>query len=44
MEKEKIQQIETALFEFIIRTSNGKTISDKETEILPEIVKILKEF
>lgn len=44
MDKERSNQIETALFNFIIRVADGKTISDTETAILPEIVKIIKEF
>ena len=34
-------EIKQSLIEFILRIASGKAISDKEVEILPEIVKIV---
>lgn len=37
--KEKYNQAEDALLDFIIRVAQGKTTSEKEVEVLPEVVK-----
>lgn len=37
--KDKYKQAENALLDFIIRVAQGKTTSDKEVEVLPEVVK-----
>lgn len=35
------EKIKQSLIDFILRITNGDAISDKEVEILPEIVKIV---
>lgn len=41
MEKMQKSKIENALIDFIERVSKGETTSEKETEVLPEVVNAL---
>ena len=38
MNEEQYKSVITALTEFVIRVSKGETTSEKEVEILPEVV------
>lgn len=41
MDKEQYNSVAEALVEFILRVSKGETTSEKEVEILPEVVSVL---
>ncbi len=41
MTKEQCQDVVDALVNFIVRVSKGKTTSEKEVEVLPEVVSAL---
>lgn len=44
MTNEQWKQVEEALLKFVLRVSEGKTTSETEIEILPEVVKVLAEI
>lgn len=44
MTPEQTKQVIDALVKFIVRAADGKTTSEKEVEILPEVVNSLHEF
>ena len=41
MNEEKHEQVVNAMVNFVIRVMNGETTSEKEIEILPEVVSAL---
>lgn len=41
MDKEQYQKVVDALVDFVIRVANGKTTTEKETEVLPAVVSTL---
>lgn len=41
MTNEQYKEVNDALVEFIIRVSKGETTSEKEVEVLPEVVSAL---
>lgn len=44
MEKEKLDQVEIALADFIIRVAKGETTSETEVKVLPEVALALKDY
>ena len=44
MTKEQIAELENALIDFVKRVSKGETTSEKEVEVLPEVVQRLVEL
>lgn len=38
---DKYKQAKKALLDFIIRVAHGQTASDKEVEVLPEVIKCI---
>ena len=44
MTKEKREKISEALADFIIRVLEDKTASERDVEVLPEVIKALIEF
>lgn len=41
MEKDQYKKVIDALVDFVIRVANGKTTTEKETEVLPAVVSAL---
>ena len=41
MDKDKRKEVEEALIDFIKRVTKGETVSEAETAILPETVRVL---
>lgn len=44
MTTEQYKEVNDALIEFVVRVSKGETTSEKEVEVLPEIVSTLCEL
>lgn len=44
MDEQKIKEVEIALADFIIRVAKGKTTSETEVQVLPEVAAVLKDY